>query len=86
VSSKPRTSRQSKQPSTEVGREEGSDVNPAREQEIGRRAYEFISSAVKSPAMIWRIGSKPNVNSEATRSPTRVSRLRSLIKQQRNKT
>jgi hypothetical protein len=40
MSSKPRTSRQSKQPSTGVGREEGSEVNPAREREIRRRAYE----------------------------------------------
>ena len=39
MSSKPRTSRQSKQPSTEDGREERSAVNPAREEEIKRRAY-----------------------------------------------
>src|SRR5580692_8046775 len=42
----------------------------------------FISSAVKNPAVTWRIGSKPNVNSHATRSVPQVSRLRSLIKQQ----
>src|SRR5260370_13830169 len=42
----------------------------------------FISSAVKNPAVTWRIGSKPNVNSHATRSLPQVSRLRSLIKQQ----
>jgi len=41
MSSKPRTSRESKQPATEVGKEERSVVNPAREEEIKRRAYEL---------------------------------------------
>jgi hypothetical protein len=49
VSSKPRTSRQSKQPSTEVGPEEGSEVNPAREQEIRRRAYEIYLERGEEP-------------------------------------
>ena len=49
MSSKPRTSRQSKQPSTEVGREEGSEVNPAREQEIRRRAYEIYLARGEEP-------------------------------------
>jgi hypothetical protein len=49
VSSKPRTSRRSKQPSTEVGREEGSEVNPAREQEIRRRAYELYLERGEEP-------------------------------------
>ena len=49
MSSKPRTSRQSKQPSTEVGREEGSEVNPAREQEIRRRAYEIYLERCGEP-------------------------------------
>jgi hypothetical protein len=49
VSSKPRTSRQSKQPSTEVGREEGSEVNPAREHEIRRRAYELYLERGEEP-------------------------------------
>jgi len=49
VSSKPRTSRQSKQPSTEVGREEGSEVNPTREQEIRRRAYELYIERGEEP-------------------------------------
>ncbi len=49
MSSKPRTSRQSKQPSTEVGREEGSEVNPAREQEIRRRAYELYLERGEEP-------------------------------------
>ena len=49
MSSKPRTSRQSKQPSTEVGREEGSEVNPAREQEIRRRAYEIYLEHGEEP-------------------------------------
>ena len=40
MSSKLRTSRQSKQPSTEGGKEERSVANPARE-EIKRRAYEI---------------------------------------------
>ena len=49
MSSKPRTSRQSKQSSTEVGREEGSEVNPAREQEIRRRAYELYLERGQEP-------------------------------------
>ena len=49
MSSKPRTSRQSKQPSTEVGREEGSEGNPAREQEIRRRAYELYLDRGEEP-------------------------------------
>ena len=49
MSSKPRTSRQSKQPSTEVGREEGSEVNRAREQEIRRRAYELYLGRDEEP-------------------------------------
>ena len=49
MSSKPRTSRQPKQPSTEVGREEGSEVNPAREQEIRRRAYELYLKHGEEP-------------------------------------
>ena len=49
MSSKPRTSRQTKQPSTEVGREEGSEVNPAREQDIRRRAYELYLERGEEP-------------------------------------
>ena len=49
MSSKPKTSRQSKQPSAEVGREEGSEVNPAREQEIRRRAYEIYLERGEEP-------------------------------------
>jgi len=49
VLSKSRTSRQSKQPCTEVGREEGSEVNPAREQEIRRRAYELYLERGEEP-------------------------------------
>ena len=49
MSAKPRTIRQSKQPSTEVGREEGSEVNPAREQEIRRRAYEIYLEHGEEP-------------------------------------
>ena len=41
MSSKPRTSRQSIQPSREGRKEERSVVNPAREEEIKRRAYEI---------------------------------------------
>ena len=49
MSSKPRTSRKSKQPATEGGREEGSVVNPAREEEIKRRAYEIYIERGKEP-------------------------------------
>ncbi len=49
MSSKPRTSRQSKQPSIEVGREQGSEVNPAREQEVRRRAYELYLERGEEP-------------------------------------
>ena len=49
MSSKPRTIRRSKQPSIEVGREEGPEVNPAREQEIRRRAYELYLERGEEP-------------------------------------
>ena len=49
MSSKPRTSRQSMQPSTEGGKEERSVVNPAREEEIKRRAYEIYLERSKEP-------------------------------------
>ena len=48
MSSKPRTSRQSKQPSIEGGKEERSVVNPARE-EIKRRAYEIYLERGEEP-------------------------------------
>jgi hypothetical protein len=46
MSSKPSTSRQ---PSTEAGKEEGSVVNSAREQEIRRRAYEIYLERGEEP-------------------------------------
>ena len=76
---------EAKRPSLEVAGEERSVINSAREQEISRRAYEIYLERGEEP-VIWRIGSKPNVNSQAPRSLPQVSRLRSLIKQQRNKT
>ena len=48
MSSKPTTSRQSQQPSTEGGKEEHSVVNPARE-EITRRAYEIYLERGEEP-------------------------------------
>ena len=47
--SKPRTSRESKQPSTESGKEERSVVNPAREEKIKRRAYEIYLERGEEP-------------------------------------
>ena len=47
--SKPRTSRESKQPSTEGRKEERSVVNPAREEEIKRRAYEIYLERGEEP-------------------------------------
>ena len=47
--SKPRTSRQSTQPSTESGNEERPVVNPAREDEIKRRAYEIYLERGEEP-------------------------------------
>ena len=47
--SKPRTSRESKQPSTESGKEERSVVNPAREENIKRRAYEIYLERGEEP-------------------------------------
>ena len=44
-----RTSRQSKQPSTEGGRGERSAVNPAREEGIKRRAYELYLERGEEP-------------------------------------
>ena len=49
MSSKPRTSRQSMEPSTEGEKEERSLVNPAREQEIRRRAYEIYLERGEEP-------------------------------------
>ena len=49
MSSKPRTSRQSKQPSTESGKEERSVVNSVREEEIKRRAYEIYLERGEEP-------------------------------------
>ena len=49
MSSKPRTSRQFNQPSTEGGKEERSVVNPAREEEIKRRAYEIYLERGEEP-------------------------------------
>jgi len=49
MSSKPRTSRQSKQPSTEGGKEERSVVNSVREEEIKRRAYEIYLERGEEP-------------------------------------
>ena len=46
MSSKPRTSRQS---STEGGKEERSVVNPAREEEIKRRAHELYLERGEEP-------------------------------------
>ena len=84
MSSKPKASGgvEAKQPSLEVAGEERSVINSAREQEIRRRAYELYLERGEEPAVTWRIGSKPNVNSHATRSLPQVSRLRSLIKEQ----
>jgi len=62
MSSKPSTSRESKQPSTEGGKEERSVVNPAREEQIKRRAYEIYLERGEEPGrdltVIWRIGSE----------------------------
>ena len=44
-----RTSRQSKQPSPGGGKEEPSVVNPAREEEIKRRAYELYLERGEEP-------------------------------------
>jgi hypothetical protein len=44
-----RTSRQSKQPSPKGGQEERSVVNPAREEEIKRRAYEIYLERGEEP-------------------------------------
>jgi Protein of unknown function (DUF2934) len=49
MSSKPSTSRQSMQLSTEGGKEERSVVNPAREEEIKRRAYEIYLERGEEP-------------------------------------
>ena len=49
MSSKPSTSRQSKQPSTEVRKEERSVDSSAREQEIRRRAYEIYLERNEEP-------------------------------------
>ena len=49
MSSKPRTSKQSKQPSIEGGKEERSVVNSAREEEIKRRAYEIYLERGEAP-------------------------------------
>jgi hypothetical protein len=49
MSSKPRTSRQSKQPYTEGGREEHSAVTSARENGIKRRAYEIYLERGEEP-------------------------------------
>ena len=49
MSSKPRASKQSGQRSIEGGREEGSEVNPTREQEIRRRAYELYLERGEEP-------------------------------------
>ena len=49
MSSKPRTSKQSEQPSTEGEKEERSVVNPAREEEIKRRAYEIYLERGEEP-------------------------------------
>ena len=49
MSSKPSTSREPKQPSTEGGKEERSEGNPAREEEIKRRAYEIYLERGEAP-------------------------------------
>ena len=49
MSSKPRTSSQPKEPSLEGGKEERSVVNPAREEEIKRRAYELYLERGEGP-------------------------------------
>jgi hypothetical protein len=49
MSSKPRTSRQSNQPSAEGWKEEHSAVNAAREQEIRRRAYKIYLERGEEP-------------------------------------
>ena len=49
MSSKPRTSRESKELSTEGGKQERSVVNPAREEEIKRRAYEIYLERGEEP-------------------------------------
>ena len=87
MSSKPKASArvEAKRPSLEVaGRTFGDQLGASRKSDVAHTR--FISSAVKNPAVIWRIGSKPNVNSQATRSLPQVSRRSILIKQQRNKT
>jgi len=48
MSSKPSTSRESK-PSTEAGEEKRSVENPAREEEIKRRAYEIYLERGEEP-------------------------------------
>ena len=49
MSSKPRTSKQSKPPSIEVGNEERSVDSSAPEQEIRRRAYEIYLERGEEP-------------------------------------
>ena len=49
MSSNPRTSSESKQPAAEGGKEERSVVNPAREEEIKRRAYEIYLERGEEP-------------------------------------
>ena len=49
MSSKPRTGRESKQLSTEGGKEKPSVMNPAREKEIKRRAYEIYLERGEEP-------------------------------------
>ena len=49
MSLKPRTSKQSEQPSTEGEKEERPVVNPAREEEIKRRAYEIYLERGEEP-------------------------------------
>jgi hypothetical protein len=49
MSSKPSTSRESKQPSTEGGKEERSAANPAPEEEIKLRAYEIYLERGEEP-------------------------------------
>ena len=49
MSSKPSTIRESKQPSTEGGKEERSVANPARDEEIKLRAYEIYLERGEEP-------------------------------------
>ena len=84
MSSKPKASGrvEAKQPSLEVAGEERSVINSAREQEIRRRAYEiYLERGEESGRDLedWLQAEGELARHEIT---SKVSRLRSLIKQQ----